>query len=45
VNGGTRISLSWGLIGSSVALLLGFVGGIALFDWMSRKRHGGYRVY
>jgi DNA-binding XRE family transcriptional regulator len=41
----TRIPLSWGLIGTAVALLLGFIGGIALFDWMSRKRHGGYRIY
>jgi SH3 domain protein len=44
-SGETRIPLSWGLIGGSVALLLGFVGGIALFDWLSRKRHGGYRIY
>jgi SH3 domain protein len=44
-NGETRIPLSWGLIGGAVALLLGFVGGIALFDWISRRRHGGYRIY
>ena len=41
----TRIPLSWGLIGTAVSLLLGFIGGIALFDWMSRRRHGGYRIY
>ncbi|MEN8168206.1 MAG: TIGR04211 family SH3 domain-containing protein [Pseudomonadota bacterium] len=35
----------WALIGVSVALLLGFLAGIALFDWLSRKRHGGYRIY
>jgi SH3 domain protein len=41
----TRISLKWGLLGIATALLLGFIGGIALFDWMSRRRHGGYRIY
>jgi SH3 domain protein len=40
-----RLPLRWGLIGSGLALLLGFIGGIALFDWMSRRRHGGYRIY
>jgi len=40
-----RIPLRWGLTGFAVALLLGFIGGLALFDWMSRKRHGGYRIY
>ena len=41
----TRISLKWGLVGIAIALLMGFIGGIALFDWMSRRRHGGYRIY
>jgi SH3 domain protein len=41
----TMIPLGWGLIGSGVALVLGIAGGIALFDYRSRKRHGGYRVY
>ena len=40
-----QIPLSWGLIGSTVALLLGLGAGIALFDWRSRRRHGGYRIY
>jgi SH3 domain protein len=40
-----NIPLNWALIGAPIALLLGFIGGIALFDWLSRRRHGGYRIY
>lgn len=39
------IPASWSLIASFVALLLGIAGGIILFDYRSRKRHGGYRIY
>jgi SH3 domain protein len=39
------IPVKWGLIGCGIALLLGSAGGIALFDYRSRKRHGGYRIY
>lgn len=39
------IPLVWGLIGCGVALAIGIAGGIALFDYRSRKRHGGYRIY
>jgi SH3 domain protein len=39
------IPLKWGLIGSAVTLLLGILGGMALFDYRSRRRHGGYRIY
>jgi SH3 domain protein len=35
----------WGLIGIGVGLIMGLLGGIALFDWLSRRRHGGYRIY
>ncbi len=42
---GLQIPLSWGLLATAAALLLGFIGGIALFDWLSRRRHGGYRIY
>ncbi|MCU7916551.1 MAG: TIGR04211 family SH3 domain-containing protein [Candidatus Thiodiazotropha sp. (ex Gloverina cf. vestifex)] len=40
-----EIPFKWGLIASGLSLLLGLVGGIALFDYRSRKRHGGYRIY
>lgn len=40
-----QIPLSWGAIASAVTLLLGLVVGIALFDYLSRRRHGGYRIY
>ena len=39
------IPASWSLIASAIALLLGIAGGITLFDYRSRKRHGGYRIY
>jgi SH3 domain protein len=39
------IPLKWGLIGSAVTLVLGILGGMALFDYRSRRRHGGYRIY
>lgn len=41
----TTIPVSWSLIACGLALLLGIGGGIALFDYRSRKRHGGYRIY
>lgn len=40
-----QIPLQWGMIASGIALLLGIVTGIALFDYRSRRRHGGYRIY
>jgi SH3 domain protein len=42
---GHQIPLHWGLLGMAVSLFLGILGGIALFDWMSRRRHGGFRIY
>ena len=39
------IPLNWGLIGASITFVLGITAGIALFDYRSRKRHGGYRIY
>lgn len=39
------VPVKWGLIAAGVSLLLGMVAGIALFDYRSRKRHGGYRIY
>jgi SH3 domain protein len=40
-----QIPIRWGMIAAGVALLLGTIAGIALFDYRSRKRHGGYRIY
>lgn len=40
-----QIPFKWGMIAAAVSLLLGLIGGIALFDYRSRKRHGGYRIY
>ena len=39
------IPLNWSLFGVLGSLVLGFIGGIAWFDYRSRKRHGGYRIY
>jgi SH3 domain protein len=42
---GMRIPAKWGMIAAGVSLLLGIGAGIALFDYRSRRRHGGYRIY
>jgi SH3 domain protein len=39
------IPLNWGLIATGITFILGIVAGIALFDYRSRKRHGGIRIY
>lgn len=39
------IPIRWSIIAASVALLLGFLGGLSWFDWLSRRRHGGIRIY
>jgi SH3 domain protein len=41
----TAIPLNWGLIATGISFVLGITAGIALFDYRSRKRHGGYRIY
>jgi SH3 domain protein len=40
-----KIPVKWWLVACGLTLLLGIAGGIALFDYRSRKRHGGYRIY
>lgn len=40
-----QIPVNWALIAAGVSLILGMIAGIALFDYRSRKRHGGYRIY
>ncbi|MCU7905067.1 MAG: TIGR04211 family SH3 domain-containing protein [Candidatus Thiodiazotropha sp. (ex Epidulcina cf. delphinae)] len=39
------IPLNWGLIATGIAFILGITAGIALFDFRSRRRHGGFRIY
>ena len=40
-----QIPQRWAMIAAPVLLILGFIGGIAWFDYRSRKRHGGIRIY
>lgn len=39
------IPLDWSLGGLLASLILGFIGGISWFDYRSRRRHGGHRIY
>ena len=39
------IPLEWGLFGAAAFLVVGILAGFALFDWLSRRRHGGIRIY
>ena len=39
------LPLNWSLGGLLASLILGFVGGILWFDYRSRRRHGGHRIY
>ncbi len=39
------IPLNWSLGGLVASLVLGFFGGILWFDYRSRRRHGGHRIY
>ncbi len=39
------IPLNWALAGVLGSLFLGLIAGIAFFDYRSRRRHGGFRVY
>ncbi|MBT3057343.1 MAG: TIGR04211 family SH3 domain-containing protein [gamma proteobacterium symbiont of Ctena orbiculata] len=41
----TAIPFNWGLIAAGIGFVLGLTAGIALFDYISRRRHGGYRIY
>lgn len=40
-----QIPIEWGMIAALVSLLLGIIAGITFFDYRSRKRHGGCRIY
>ncbi len=37
--------LTWTAAALIVALISGFVGGVAWIDYLSRRRHGGFRIY
>ena len=39
------IPLNWSLGSMVASLVLGFMGGIFWFDYRSRRRHGGHRIY
>ena len=39
------IPVLWVLGALGVALVAGFAGGLAWVDYMSRRRHGGFRIY
>ncbi|MET0089333.1 MAG: TIGR04211 family SH3 domain-containing protein [Candidatus Thiodiazotropha sp.] len=39
------IPLNWGLIGAGMTFGLGLFAGFRMFDYLSRKRHGGIRIY
>lgn len=39
------VPVRWGMIAAGITLLLGIATGIAFFDYRSRRRHGGYRIY
>jgi SH3 domain protein len=39
------LPLHWVLYALPVVLILGVILGFYLFDWRSRRRHGGYRIY
>ncbi len=39
------VPLSWAAAALLVALIGGFVGGVAWIDYLSRRRHGGFRIY
>lgn len=41
----SAIPLNWGLIAAGISFVLGLAAGIVLFDYVSRRRHGGYRIY
>jgi len=43
--GGWRLPWRWAAGGMLAALLGGLVAGMWWFDYRSRKRHGGFRIY
>lgn len=42
---GVSVPVDWVLIAAGITLTLGFIGGLLWFDYRSRRRHGGFRIY
>lgn len=41
----SALPLNWVLIAAGISFVLGIMAGIGLFDYRSRRRHGGFRIY
>ena len=39
------VPVRWAFLAVGLMLLVGFFGGFLWFDYRSRKRYGGFRVY
>jgi SH3 domain protein len=42
---GKIIPINWVFIVAGITFILGIIAGITLFDYRSRRRHGGIRIY
>jgi SH3 domain protein len=42
---GNMVPVKWALVAAGITFISGIIAGIALFDYRSRRRHGGFRIY
>jgi SH3 domain protein len=42
---GNMVRVKWALVAAGITFISGIIAGIALFDYRSRRRHGGFRIY
>ncbi|MEJ2621521.1 MAG: TIGR04211 family SH3 domain-containing protein [Candidatus Thiodiazotropha sp.] len=42
---GNMVPVKWALVAAGITFLSGIIAGVALFDYRSRRRHGGFRIY
>jgi SH3 domain protein len=42
---GNMVPVKWALVAAGITFISGTIAGIALFDYRSRRRHGGFRIY